>query len=214
MSAPQTESENCVAHNGSLIPVPGRDIFVQAWYQGGVSVVDFTDSANPVEIAYFDRGPVDEEELISAGYWSTYWYGGYIYGTEIARGLDVFALEPSDYLTENEIAAASLRETDLIVNAQTQQRIVWPDIPVVALAYLDQLLRSNVISAARADQLSSALDSAQDLLDRGVSNDSMANQLVSLANDLEQEAFDRSGTSRTRYLALAETVESIATELR
>ncbi|MED5385409.1 MAG: DUF305 domain-containing protein, partial [Pseudomonadota bacterium] len=151
---------------------------------------------------------------ISAGYWSTYWYGGYIYGTEIARGLDVFALEPSDYLTENEIAAASLRETDLIVNAQTQQRIVWPDIPVVALAYLDQLLRSNVISAARADQLSSALISAQDLLDRGVSNDSMANQLVSLANDLAQESFDRSGTSRARYLALAETVESIATELR
>ena len=214
MSAPQTESENCVAHNGSLIPVPGRDIFVQAWYQGGVSVVDFTDSANPVEIAYFDRGPVDEEELISAGYWSTYWYGGYIYGTEIARGLDVFALEPSDYLTENEIAAASLRETDLIVNAQTQQRIVWPDIPVVALAYLDQLLRSNGISAARADQLSSALDSAQDLLDRGVSNDSMANQLVSLANDFAQEAFDRSGIARTRYLALAEIVESIATELR
>ena len=214
MSAPQTESENCVAHNGSLIPVPGRDIFVQAWYQGGVSVVDFTDSANPVEIAYFDRGPVDEEELISAGYWSTYWYGGYIYGTEIARGLDVFALEPSDYLTENEIAAASLRETDLIVNAQTQQRIVWPDIPVVALAYLDQLLRSNGISAARADQLSSALDSAQDLLDRGVSNDSMANQLVSLANDFAQEAFDRSGISRTRYLSLSEIVESIATELR
>ena len=102
----------------------------------------------------------------------------------------------------------------MIVNAQTQQRIVWPDIPVVALAYLDQLLRSNGISAARADQLSSALDSAQDLLDRGVSNDSMANQLVSLANDFAQEAFDRSGISRTRYLALAEIVESIATELR
>ena len=214
MSAPQTESENCVAHNGSLIPVPGRDIFVQAWYQGGVSVVDFTDSANPVEIAYFDRGPVDEEELITAGYWSTYWYGGYIYGTEIARGLDVFALEPSDYLTENEIAAASLKEADLTVNAQTQQRVVWPDVPVVALAYLDQLLRSNVISSARADQLSSVLDRAQDLLDRSVSGDALANRLVSLANDLAEEGLDHSGASRTRYLALVETLERISENLR
>ena len=214
MSAPQTESENCVAHNGSLIPVPGRDIFVQAWYQGGVSVVDFTDSANPVEIAYFDRGPVDEEELLTAGYWSTYWYGGYIYGTEIARGLDVFALEPSDYLTENEIAAASLKETDLTVNAQTQQRVVWPDIPVVALAYLDQLLRSNVISSARADQLSGVLDSAQDLLDRGVSSDTLANRLVGLANNLAEEGLARSSNSRTRYLALVETLERIAENLR
>jgi len=214
MSAPQTESENCVAHNGSLIPVPGRDIFVQAWYQGGVSVVDFTDSANPVEIAYFDRGPVDEEELITAGYWSTYWYGGYIYGTEIARGLDVFALEPSDYLTENEIAAASLKETDLTVNAQTQQRVVWPDVPVVALAYLDQLLRSNVISSARADQLSSVLGSAQDLLDRSVSSDTVANRLVGLANNLAEEGLDRSSSSQTRYLALVETLERIAENLR
>ena len=214
MSAPQTESENCVAHNGSLIPVPGRDIFVQAWYQGGVSVVDFTDSANPVEIAYFDRGPVDEEELITAGYWSTYWYGGYIYGTEIARGLDVFALEPSDYLTENEIAAASLKEADLTVNAQTQQRVVWPDVPVVALAYLDQLLRSNVISSARADQLSSVLGSAQDLLDRSVSSDTVANRLVGLANNLAEEGLDRSSSSQTRYLALVETLERIAENLR
>ena len=213
MSAPQTESENCVAHNGSLIPVPGRDIFVQAWYQGGVSVVDFTDSANPVEIAYFDRGPVDEEELITAGYWSTYWYGGYIYGTEIARGLDVFSLEPSDYLTENEIAAASLKEADLTVNAQTQQRVIWPDIPVVALAYLDQLLRSNVISSARADQLSSVLDRAQDLLDRSVSSDTVANRLVGLANNLAEEGLDHSGASRTRYLALVETLERIAEKL-
>jgi len=187
---------------------------VQAWYQGGVSVVDFTDSANPVEIAYFDRGPVDEEELITAGYWSTYWYGGYIYGTEIARGLDVFALEPSDYLTENEIAAASLKETDLTVNAQTQQRVVWPDVPVVALAYLDQLLRSNVISSARADQLSSVLGSAQDLLDRSVSSDTVANRLVALANNLAEEGLDRSSSSQTRYLALVETLERIAEKLR
>ena len=102
LPAPQVEQENCVAHNGSVIPVPGRDIFAQAWYQGGLSVIDFTDSAKPVEIAYFDRGPIHEKHLVSGGYWSTYWYNGKIYGTEIARGLDVFALAPSKHLTENE----------------------------------------------------------------------------------------------------------------
>ena len=107
LPAPQLEQENCVAHNGSIVPVPGRDIFVQAWYQGGLSVIDFTDSAHPVEIAYFDRGPIDAEELVMGGYWSTYWYHGHIYGTEIARGLDVFALTPSQFLSESEIAAAA-----------------------------------------------------------------------------------------------------------
>ncbi|MEM1080935.1 MAG: DUF305 domain-containing protein, partial [Pseudomonadota bacterium] len=106
ISAPQSETENCVAHNGSIVPVPGRDIFAQAWYQGGLTLMDFTDSANPVEIAYFDRGPIDAEELVTGGYWSTYWYNGRIYGTEIVRGLDVFALTPSEYLSEHEIAAA------------------------------------------------------------------------------------------------------------
>ncbi|MGB0361367.1 MAG: LVIVD repeat-containing protein, partial [Endozoicomonas sp.] len=106
--APQVDEENCVAHNGSIIPVPGRDIFVQAWYQGGISVIDFTDSANPVEIAFFDRGPISDEHLITGGFWSAYWYNGKIYGTEIVRGLDVLALTPSDYLSANEIAAAGL----------------------------------------------------------------------------------------------------------
>ena len=99
MPAPQTDQENCVAHNGSLIPVPGRDIMVQAWYQGGVSVFDFTDSTKPFEIAYFDRGPLDAKQLFTGGYWSTYWYNGHIYGTEIARGLDVFKLTASEFLT-------------------------------------------------------------------------------------------------------------------
>jgi len=214
MSAPQTESENCVAHNGSLIPVPGRDIFVQAWYQGGVSVVDFTDSTNPVEIAYFDRGPMDAEEMVLAGYWSTYWYGGYIYGTEIARGLDVFALEASDYLTENEIAAASLKETDLIVNAQTQQKVNWPTVPVVARAYLDQLLRSNVIAAGQADALSSALETADDLITRGTQDSALALRMDDLAATMQDEAVSRRGASRTRYLSLAETLEGIADRLR
>lgn len=214
LTAPQTETENCVAHNGSLIPVPGRDIFVQAWYQGGVSVVDFTDSSNPVEIAYFDRGPLDEEELITAGYWSTYWYGGHIYATEIARGLDVFTLEPSDYLTANEIAAASLQAADLTVNAQTQQRVTWPAEPVIARAYLDQLVRSNVISSTQASDLTTALDRADESLAAGAENSSIAAQLASQAAAFAGMGAERSGTTRERYLALAQTVEGIAVRLR
>ena len=214
LSAPQTDTENCVAHNGSLIPVPGRDIFVQAWYQGGVSVVDFTDSSNPVEIAFFDRGPLDEEELITAGYWSTYWYGGHIYGTEIARGLDVFSLEPSDFITANEIAAASLKDADLTVNAQTQQRVSWPDVPVVARAYMDQLQRSNVIDGGQVLQFNAALDQAEGLLSSNSSNSGLANELDELAEAMEGEGNDRSGRSRARYLSLAATLEGIAGQLR
>ena len=142
MPAPQRETENCVAHNGSIVPVPGRDIFVQAWYQGGVSVIDFTDSSNPTEIAYFDRGPIDEEDLVTGGYWSTYWYRGHIYGTEITRGIDVFALTPSDFLTANEIAAAEVADQGGLFNPQQQYPVTWPAEPVVALAYLDQLIRA------------------------------------------------------------------------
>jgi hypothetical protein len=214
MPAPQTDTENCVAHNGSLVPVPGRDIFVQAWYQGGISVVDFTDSSNPVEIAFFDRGPVDEEELITAGYWSAYWYGGYVYGTEIARGLDVFALEPSDFLTADEIAAASLRGADLVVNAQTQERVEWPAVPVVARAYLDQLRRGQDIDAPRAAALGAALDRAAQLLDTEQADQATARELVSLADSFEVQAGGRSGITQQRMLALAETLQGIAENLR
>ena len=134
LPAPQVEQENCVAHNGSVIPVPGRDIFLQAWYQGGLSVIDFTDSANPVEIAYFDRGPIHEEHLIFGGYWSAYWYHGKIYGTEIARGLDVFALVPSQHLTENEIIAAEIADQGELFNPQQQFKVTWPAESVVARA--------------------------------------------------------------------------------
>ena len=128
LPAPQGDKENCVAHNGSIIPVPGRDIFVQAWYQGGISVIDFTDAANPVEIAYFDRGPVDKDQLVTGGYWSAYWYKGRIYATEIARGLDVFALEPSAFLSAEEIAAASKAQyPGNAFNPQTQTQVTWPD---------------------------------------------------------------------------------------
>lgn len=214
MPAPQTETENCVAHNGSLVPVPGRDIFVQAWYQGGVSVIDFTNTSEPVEIAFFDRGPVDEEELITAGYWSTYWYGGYIYGTEIARGLDVFALEPSDYLSENEIAAASLRAVDSVVNAQTQQQVVWPAVPVVARAYLDQLQRSSDISAAMAETLNGALDDADELLAQSSTGASVADDLEELAEIFAGESSGRRGMSQLRYAELSSTLEGIAAQLR
>lgn len=214
MSAPQTETENCVAHNGSLIPVPGRDIFVQAWYQGGVSVVDFTDSSNPVEIAYFDRGPIDTEELITAGYWSTYWYNGRIYGTEISRGLDVFEMQPSDYLTDNEIAAASLPELKGTVNAQTQEKVVWPAVPVVARAYQDQLVRENEMSNAVANDLTRALNRAEQLLDRNDSNPNTARELRELAADFAAQGQSRSGQTAKRLTELASTLEGIAADVQ
>ncbi len=130
MPAPQLETENCVAHNGSIIPIPGRDIFVQAWYQGGISIIDFTDSEKPKEIAYFDRGPIDEEQLVTGGYWSVYYYEGYIYATEIIRGLDVFKLIPSEFISEKEIAAAAKAYPSQgykrVFNPQQQVPMAWP----------------------------------------------------------------------------------------
>jgi hypothetical protein len=160
MPAAQTETENCVAHNGSLIPVPGRDIEVQAWYQGGISVMDFTDAAHPYEIAYFDRGPVDAKTLILGGDWSAYWYNGYIYGSEIARGLDVFKLVPSKFLTQNEIDAANLVQFSEL-NVQNQPKITWPSRLTVARAYLDQLARSQALPLGRIADLNKAIGRAQ-----------------------------------------------------
>ncbi|MEJ1962137.1 MAG: hypothetical protein WDO56_11585 [Gammaproteobacteria bacterium] len=144
----QGPTENCMAHNGNLIPIPGRDVIVQAWFQGGASVFDFTDPIHPFEIAYFDRGPLSDSELLIGGYWSAYWYNGLIYASEIARGLDILRLEPSDLLSKNEIAAGTLIQ-DAELNPQTQRRIVWPDKPVVAEAYLDQLARDKALPTAR-----------------------------------------------------------------
>lgn len=173
LPAAQTQTENCVAHNGSIIPVPGRDLFVQAWYQGGISISDFTDSSRPTEIAYFDRGPLSTEDLVTAGHWSAYYYRGRIYGTEIARGLDVLALQPSPQLSANEIAAAALAVTaNGRFNPQQQFPVSWPDSPIVALAYLDQLERSQSLPAAQIAQLRAALAAPQ------------AGQLRSLANAL------------------------------
>ncbi|MEO0643564.1 MAG: DUF305 domain-containing protein [Pseudomonadota bacterium] len=133
MPGPQTDMENCVAHNGSIIPVPGRDLFVQSWYQGGISVMDFTDSSNPVEIAFFDRGPIDTEQMVVGGYWSSYWYNGRVYATEITRGIDVFALEESEYLTSAEIEAAEAASyANTRFNPQTQTQVTWDDAAIEA----------------------------------------------------------------------------------
>ena len=160
MPAAQTEQENCVAHNGSLVPVPGRDIMVQSWYQGGISVMDFTDPEHPVEIAYFDRGPVDSKILANGGTWSSYWYNGRIYSSEIARGLDILELTPTENLTQNEIDAAKAVQVAEL-NVQNQQRLVWPRKLVVAKAYIDQLERSGGLSAAEISNLREAIKKAE-----------------------------------------------------
>ncbi len=206
--AAQTEQENCVAHNGSLVPVPGRDIMVQGWYQGGLSVFDFTDSANPVEIAYFDRGPVDAEDLISGGYWSAYWYNGYVYGSEIARGLDVFRLLPSEYLSQNEIDAAALA-ISAETNVQNQQRIVWPASPVVARAYLDQLRRTAGIDPDRDAAVTALLDRVD-----GDDAASIAADLEALATELEGDAEEAVWLDVRRFRSLAETLRQIASTRR
>jgi hypothetical protein len=160
LPAAQGDTENCVAHNGSLIPVPGRDIEVQAWYQGGISVMDFTDTAHPFEIAYFDRGPIDPKMLVLGGDWSAYWYNGNIYASEIARGLDIFELTPTKDLTQNEIdAAKAVKAAEL--NVQNQQKIEWPAKLVVAKAYLDQLARSQALPADQIANLQKAIHSAE-----------------------------------------------------
>lgn len=160
LPAAQGSTENCVAHNGSLIPVPGRDLKIQAWYQGGISVMDFTDATNPVEIAYFDRGPIDAKMTVMGGSWSAYWYNGKIYSSEIARGLDIFELTPTKFLTQNEIDAAnSVRVAAL--NVQNQERIEWSKNLSVAKAYLDQLERSQAMSANEIADIRQAIQKAE-----------------------------------------------------
>jgi len=199
LPAAQGESENCVAHNGSLIPVPGRDIEVQAWYQGGISVMDFTDPVNPFEIAYFDRGPIDPKNLVLGGDWSAYWYNGYIYASEIARGLDVFELTPSKFLTQNEIdAAKTVRLSEL--NVQNQQKLEWPAKLVVAKAYVDQLSRSQVLSAEQIAELHKAIQSAE----KSHMNKSKLAKLKDMVSSLETRATtakDRADSARLHALA-------------
>ena len=210
MPAPQLETENCVAHNGSIIPVPGRDIFVQAWYQGGISVIDFTDSSNPLEIAYFDRGPILEDELITGGYWSVYYYEGALYGTEITRGLDVLKMIPSEYLSENEIAAAAMAYPIVgprRFNPQQQVPMTWPAAPEVAHSYIDQLLRDNAIAEDTAERIGDMLDQVTQAMDNGGDN-RLARQINNYRISAKESNVD--ATTRNRLEKLNATLKGIA----
>jgi hypothetical protein len=202
----QGDTENCVAHNGSLIPVPGRDIEVQGWYQGGISIVDFTDPAQPFEIAYFDRGPIDPKMLVLGGDWAAYWYNGNIFGSEIARGLDVFELTPTQFLTQNEIdAAKSVRVSEL--NVQNQQKIEWPAQSVVAKAYVDQLSRSQALPPDRIAALRKAIQSAES---SHMSKGKLA-KLKRMAPSLEKSAaMAKSPADSTRLHALADVLKHLS----
>jgi hypothetical protein len=207
MPAAQTDLENCVAHNGSLIPIPGRDILVQAWYQGGVSMVDFTDTSHPIEIGYFDRGPIDSTRRAMGGQWSTYWYNGYIYGSEIARGVDVFKLVPNKFITQNEIDASNQVHFDEL-NVQNQPKITWPANFVVARAYLDQLARGSSVTSQRLTALNAAIDKAEaSHYDR-----KDVAQLKSLAANLDKDAGGaKTPADAERMRALAEIMKQSGT---
>jgi hypothetical protein len=197
LPAPQTPLENCVAHNGSLIPIPGRDVMVQGWYQGGISVFDWTDPDHPVEIAFHDRGPVDSTQMQMAGSWSVYWYNGAIVSSEIVRGLDIFELTPSPFLSQNEIDAARTVKLEYL-NAQDQPRFVWPPSFALARAYLDQLERSNGLPADRIAAIRRELAAAEQ-----ASGAARREKLTALAADL--------GGGGTEKL-LADAVRELAAE--
>ncbi len=199
LPAPQTAYENCVAHNGTLIPIPGRDIMVQAWYQGGISVFDWTDPAHPREIAFFDRGPMDSTKLVGAGSWSAYWYNGYIVSSEISRGLDIFELQPSAFISQNELDAAKLIHFDYL-NAQDQQQLVWPASFVVARAYVDQLARVNGLSRERCGAITAMLRRAEQL-----QGDARRGVLQQLATDLQRDAPAAADQAKVRTLAATVT---------
>ncbi len=199
LPAAQGETENCVAHNGSLVPVPGRDIKVQAWYQGGISLMDFTDPAKPFEIAYFDRGAIDPKMLILAGSWSAYWYNGNIYSSEIARGLDIFELTPTETLTQNEIDAAKTVQVSQL-NVQTQERLVWGKKLVIAKAYLDQLERSKGLRVSKIADIRKAIDTAE--------TSKNAKKLKGYAKSLAKDAkVSKNANDMTRLNALADVLK-------
>jgi len=197
MMAAQTDTENCVSHNGGLIPVPGRDIMVQGWYQGGVNVFDFTDPNNPIEIAYFDRGPLDADRLVVGGSWGAYWYNGYIYSSELSRGLDILELTPSEFLSKNEIEAAKLVRMEEY-NPQSQPRLVWPPAFPVVRAYLDQLVRNGGLPPARTTAIAAALDLAE-----ATTGAPRAERLDALAAELDADAARAADPDRVRAMAAA-----------
>jgi hypothetical protein len=206
MLAAQTNTENCVSHNGGLVPVPGRDIMVQGWYQGGVNVFDFTDPKNPVEIAYFDRGPVSDSALVVGGSWGAYYWNGYIYSSELSRGLDVLELVPSAMLTQNELDAAKLaRMTEY--NPQSQPKVTWPAEFPVARAYLDQLARNNGLPAARRTAIASALSAAEK-----ANGGARRTALTNLANALDRDVNAAGDAAKVRLLASVVRDMAVATK--
>jgi LVIVD repeat len=195
MPAAQTSFENCVAHNGSLIPIPGREVMVQGWYQGGISVFDWTDPAKPKEIAYFDRGPIDDTRLITGGSWSVYWYNGLLVSSEIARGLDIYELLPTPLLSQNELDAARTVKWDYL-NAQEQRKIVWPASFAKARAFLDQLERSNGLATAKITATRTALTSAEK-----TSGAARQAALKKLATQVSADASAAADQAKVRQLA-------------
>lgn len=203
LPAAQTPFENCVAHNGSLIPIPGRDVMVQAWYQGGISVFDWTDAENPVEIAFHDRGPVDSTQFQMAGSWSVYWYNGAIVSSEISRGLDIFELQPSEYLTANEIAAANTVTLNYL-NAQGQPQYVWPASFALARAYVDQLDRNKSLSADEIAGYRSSLNEAEK-----ASGNKRVELLTALSEKVKKSS-PNAGADTAKMQSLAETLRELA----
>ena len=197
MPAPQTRQENCVAHNGSLIPIPGRTVMVQSWYQGGINVFDWSDPKKAYEIAYFDRGPMDSTRLVSAGHWSAYWYNGYIYGSEISRGLDILELEPSAHLSANEIAAAKLVQFQYF-NPQEQAKLVWPGAFPVVRSFTDQLARNKGIDAAWLRGVTAQIDKAEG--QKGAARKATLGELV---GQLQRDATSNAEPDRVRMLVTA-----------
>jgi hypothetical protein len=208
----QSAQENCVSHNGSLIPIPGRDVMVQGWYQGGIDVIDFTDADKPVEIAFFDRGPVDQPPLIDqgppgqaaqpprstiGGSWGAYWYNGRVYSSEMARGLDILELTPSDQLSANEIEAAKLVQMAEF-NPQSQPKIVWPAAFPVVRSYLDQLVRNQGLAAARTTAIASALDAAEKQ-----SGAARRTALTTLARQVDADVKGAKDAARVRMMVSA-----------
>jgi hypothetical protein len=193
----QTDAENCVAHNGSLIPIPGRDVMVQGFYQGGITVFDWTDVKKPTEIAFFDRGPVDPDRIVSAGSWSIYWYNGVLVSSEIRRGLDIFELLPSPHLSKNEIDAANTVQLGHL-NAQGQPKFVWPASFAKARAFVDQLERSKGLSAARISAVRTELANAEK-----ASGSARSTALATLAKLLASDAAGSSDRAKVQMLVAA-----------
>ena len=195
MPAAQTSFENCVAHNGSLIPIPGRTVMAQAWYQGGISVFEWSDPAHPTEIAFFDRGPNDGTRLVSGGFWSAYWYNGHIIGSEIERGLDIFDLTPSAAISQNEIDAAKSVQFDW-ENVQDQPKFVWPASFALSGAYIDQLERDRGLSADRIAAVRSGLTRAE-----GMAGSQRRGALTKLAGEVDGYASGAADAGRVQWLA-------------